>query len=240
MKPVVANKPKKPNDLSSLGSSIRNLDWFVDTFESYARSMETHIGRRFDINDESLRQTYFDWIEQFESDAIKQYANDDYWDCVDYTAALGLTGLIRQNPLSLSSDEFVSDQLDPEKLVRLFGLKLRKVDDIPSIIEFWPEGFVYVCFCITFINNLEQQKTGKTRRLNDDAFDLKRFWWTFKENVKEDETAVVHFFDRIMGNEPTLSKSNALEARRATKEKRLAELSSTQAESLDKQRNEND
>jgi len=230
MNPVVSNKP---NHLSSLGSDIRNLDWFIATFESYARSMETHIGRRFDFNEESLRLTYFDWIEQFESDAIKQYANDDYWDCVDYIAALGLTGLIRQNPLKLSSDEFVAEQLDPDKLVRLFGLKLRKVDDIPGIIEFWPEGFVYVCFCITFINNLEQQKTGKTRRLNDDAFDLKRFWWTFKENVREDETAVVHFFDRILGNEPTPSKSNALEARRSMKERRFTELKASQTQSLD-------
>lgn len=230
MKSVASNNA---NDLSSLGSSIRNLDWFVDTFESYARSMETHIGRRFDIDEEALRLTYFDWIEQFESDAIKQYAKDDYWDCVDYIAALGLTGLIRHNPLGLSNDDFVADQLDPEKLVRLFGLKVRNVKDIPDIITFWPEGFVYVCFCITFINNLEQQKTGKTRRLNDEAFDLKRFWWTFKENVSEDESAVVHFFDRIMGNEPTPSKSNALEVRRATKERGFAELNSAKTQSLD-------
>ncbi|MFK7854556.1 MAG: hypothetical protein AB8B79_10600 [Granulosicoccus sp.] len=229
MKSVASNNA---NDLSSLGSNIRNLDWFVNTFESYSRSMETHIGRRFEIDEEALRLTYFDWIEQFDSDPIKQYAKDDYWDCVDYIAALGLTGLIQKNPLSLSSDEFVGDQLDPDKLVRLFGLKLQHVDDIPDIIEFWPEGFVYVCFCITFINNLELQKTGKTRRLNDEAFDLRRFWWTFKENVQEDDAAVVHFFDRIMGNDPTPSKSNALEARRAMKGQRYSELSSASSPEL--------
>ena len=234
MKPVSTSNT---NGLSSLGSNIRNLDWFLETFEGYARSMETHIGRRFDIDEESLRLTYFDWIEQFESDAIKQYAKEDYWDCVDYIAALGLTGLIRQNPLRLSSDEFVADQLDANKLVRLFGLKLRNVSDIPDIIDFWPEGFVYVCFCISFINRLEQQKTGNVRRLNDEAFDLTRFWWSFKENAQEDESAVVHFFDRIMGNEPTPSRSNALEARRATKAQRFAELQASAARSLDNEEN---
>lgn len=203
----------------SLGANIRNLDWFIETFTSFATTVEPHVGRRFQVSEEALRQVFFDWIELFESAQVKNYARKNYWDCVDYIAGMGLTGLVAKNPLSLDSDEFVRKSVDPAALVRLLGLKAKNVSQVPEIIEFWAEGFVYVCFCLSCVKQLRQQKGGKSPVLNDQAFGEPRFWWSFRENALEDNTTVLYYLDQILGNDPAFSNSNSLLSRITSREK---------------------
>ena len=198
---------------ATLGANIRNLDWFLASFGSFAATLEPHAGHRFDVSEERLRLVFFDWIELFESVEVKDYARQNYWDCVDYIAGMGLTGLITHRPLSLDSAEFVRRQAEPEALVRLLGVKARHVEEIPAIIDFWAEGFVYVCFCLSCINQLRLQKSHVRPVVNDKAFGSERFWWAFRENALEDATTVLYYLDEILGNSPEFSASNSLSSR---------------------------
>lgn len=197
----------------SLGANIRNLDWFLATFTSFARTLEPHVGNRFEVSEEKLRRVFFDWIELFESPEVKDYARRNYWDCVDYIAGMGLTGLISHQPLARDNRAFVRQQAEPAALVRLLGVKARSVEQIPQIIEFWAEGFVYVCFCLSCIKQLRQQKGRARPEVNDDAFGELRFWWSFKENALEDHTTVLYYLDQILGNNPAFTASNSLNLR---------------------------
>ena len=182
-------------------------------FTGFARSLEPHVGHRFEISDDKLRRVFFDWIELFESAEVKDYARQNYWDCVDYIAGMGLTGLVSYQPLTLHGDEFVRSQAEPAALMRLLGVKAKNVTDIPSIINFWAEGFVYVCFCLSCIRQLRQQKGQKLPAVNDDAFGALRFWWSFRENVMEDNSTAQYYLDQILGNGAVFSGSQSLGSR---------------------------
>jgi hypothetical protein len=205
--------PAQNHSRGSLGANIRNLDWFLATFTSFASTLEPHVGNRLEVSEEKLRLVFFDWIELFESNEVKDYARRNYWDCVDYIAGMGLTGLISHQPLTLDSREFVRKQAEPAALVRLLGIRAGNVEQIPQIIEFWPEGFVYVSFCLSCIKQLRQQKGQARPVVNDDAFGELRFWWAFRENALEDNTTVLYYLDQILGNNPAFSGSNSLNLR---------------------------
>ena len=132
---------------------------------------------------------------------------------------MGLTGLVSHQPLTLHDVEFVRNQAEPAALVRLLGVKANNVADIPKIIDFWAEGFVYVCFCLSCIRQLRQQKGQKLPAVNDDAFGELRFWWSFRENAMEDSTTVQYYLDQILGNGPVFSGSQSLSARITSREK---------------------
>jgi len=197
---------------ANLGSNIRSLNWFLDTFSKFHKSMEPQIGHSFSLDQEKLRLLYFDWIELFESESVRQYSEEDYWDCVDYVAGMGLTGLIDRNPLIKTDKQFVPTRASNKELAERFGLKLEYTDEISEIIDFWPEGFIYVCFCVWFINSLKRHKTGTAKQLNDQSF-RKSFWWTFRENAMQDTDTVMYFFDNILDNNFSSSTSNSLASR---------------------------
>ena len=205
---------KQPLDPVNLGKNIRNLNWFINAFEKFQNSMEPLVGKRFALDQDKLRLVYFDWIELFESDAVQQYSEENYWDCVDYIAGMGLTGLIAENPLSETGEEFVPSQIDRKALIERFGLSEEYSEELPEIIDFWPEGFIYVCYCISFINSLKRYKQGTVVRLDDEVFS-QSFWWSFRENAQEDRKSVMYFFDRILGNKPSSSLSNSLPLRKS-------------------------
>jgi len=197
---------------ANLGANVRSLNWFLDAFTKFYKSMEPQIGHGFSLDREKLRLLYFDWIELFESDSVRQYSEQDYWDCVDYVAGMGLTGLIAKNPLIKTDKQFVPVRASNKELAERFGLKLEYTDEISEIIDFWPEGFIYVCFCVWFINSLKRHKTGTAKQLNDQAFH-KSFWWSFRENAVDDTDTVMYFFDNIINNRSSSSTSNSLASR---------------------------
>ena len=70
-----------------------------------------------------------------------------------------------------------------------------------AIAAFWPEGFLYVNFCLSAMVAVEEQEFGEARSLGERALNL-QLWWSFRENVQEDANLAIPFLDRMLGLEP--------------------------------------
>ena len=66
---------------------------------------------------------------------------------------------------------------------------------------FWPEGYLYVAFCLN-MRGLVLATDFHFVQHPGDALNEPRIWWSFRENVQEDPALAIAFFDLFAGGEP--------------------------------------
>ena len=163
-----------------LGHRLRQLRWFRATFRNSARAVTTRYGIRFDIDEKKLTRIFLDWVEIV--NAQKSYARLDRADFIVFAAGLALKELIRQAPVSAAGAPTAAEE-------------------VPEIVRFWPEGFVYTNYCVCAIAAVFEQEFGAAPALAACADDL-RTWWSYKENTAEMPSYAVAYLDRFLGAEP--------------------------------------
>ncbi|WP_206050290.1 hypothetical protein [Oceaniglobus ichthyenteri] len=192
--------------------SIRRLRWFVQGFRAQMEQMEQETGLRFALDAGKLSAAFLDWLRAFET-----HRPDDPADRRAYTgfaAGLMLRTLLDHGPARL---------VEPGRATP---------SDVPE--HFWPEGFLYVSFCLNVRAAVLAQDFHEKQRIVPELTDL-RTWWSFKENTAEDVTQAIGFLDLFAGETPDwempgLFRSKAAQNRALTDAKSMVALGGTKPE----------
>ena len=167
-----------------VSKAIRRLRWFVRSFREQVAQSAAATGVQFAIDDARTTAVFIDWVRAF--DAQKPASPQDRRAYVGFAAGLMLRALIRKNPLTVISQPAVADGDNPA--------------------YFWPEGYVYVAFCLNVRAAVLAQDFHEDQRLAPELTEL-RSWWSFRENVSEDPSLSIAFLDLFVGEDPDWTMS---------------------------------
>ena len=166
----------------SLRKSVRRLRWFKSTFREQVDAAETRTGISFHINTPALTECFVRWVRAFEEG--KPNNEEERYAFVGHSSGLMLAQLITRQPLQVAEMPKASDLNLPE--------------------YFWPEGFVYVSYCLNVRQAVLRQDFDTVAEPSPSFSDI-RTWWSFRENVKENPDYAVSFLDLFAGQEPDWS-----------------------------------
>lgn len=168
-----------------LAHGMRKLGRFRAAFEDDARRLGALHGWRYDIDEQALARMFFDWIDAIGAQAAGARANRA--DFTVFCGGLALAGLVRAAPARARE----TGRPAPDE-----GRELAA----DRIARFWPEGFLYVDFCIGAVSAVFEQEFGAPPPL-DPCLDDLRTWWSLRENAAEDPALAAGFFDRFLGRQ---------------------------------------
>lgn len=171
-------------EFRSLGSrpirqAVRRLRWFKSSFDSQVDSVSTDTGISFTIDHQRLTRCFLQWLQSFE--AQKPAERDNRHAYVGFAAGLMLKQLVTSQPLTVK--------------------ELPEGADLEKPAYFWPEGYVYVVYCLNVRHAVLKQE------FNEDVspapeFSEVRTWWSFRENVSDDPSLTIPFLDLFAGDDP--------------------------------------
>ena len=168
-----------------VSKAIRRLRWFARSFREQVAQSAAATGVKFAIDDARTTAVFIDWLRAFE--AQKPANPQDRRAYVGFAAGLMLRALIQQNPLSVIAKPAVADAENPA--------------------YFWPEGYVYVAFCLNTRAAVLAQDFHEDQRLAPELTEL-RSWWSFRENVSDDPSLSIAFLDLFAGEDPDWTMSD--------------------------------
>lgn len=164
--------------------AVQRLRWFHRSFHEQVAQCARSTGVAFTIDDKRLTAGFIEWLRAF--DAQKPDSPDSRRAYVGFAAGLMLRTMIRHNPLTATRMPSEFDATDPA--------------------YFWPEGYVYVTFCLNIRAAVLEQDFHEDQRLAPELTDL-RSWWSFRENIKDDSSLAIAFLDLFAGEVPNWTMS---------------------------------
>jgi hypothetical protein len=186
-------------DLPDLRHRVRRLNWFQQSFRNNAVAMGERSGRAFAIDDRALASAFLNWADAFTRE--RGDSKFDRRDFVMYSGGLMLEELLRAKPArSARTDVGESPPADPMAAIR----------------DFWPEGFLYVNYCVTVVRAILKSDFDTTVAF-DPCFEDIRIWESFRENVGDDPSLAVPFFDLFLGGAPNWTSPNSFFSRLETR-----------------------
>jgi hypothetical protein len=162
-----------------LHKSAQRLRWFVGAFESQVEKNALEFGNQFTVDTTALAEVFAEWIKAF--DAQKPTGQADKTAYVGFAAGLMLNALLRHKPVSLKSKAKDADDTNPA--------------------YFWPEGYLYVAFCLNVRGLVLENDFASAQNISPNLNEI-RTWWSFRENVTEDPSLAIAFLDLFAGDEP--------------------------------------
>lgn len=183
----MAEQTSRPlTETADLRHRVRRLHWFRQSFRNEAADLGRRFHFAYQIDDHALAEAFFRWAEAFERERAGSTRNRR--DFAIFAGGLMLRELCRSNPATKSDGAGQFDKLIPP-------------DPMAKICEFWPEGFLYTTYCLTFVRAILEQDFAVQPSQNPEFEDL-RIWQSFRENFHESPSLAVAFFDVFMGVEP--------------------------------------
>ncbi len=170
-----------PSD-QPLRKSAQRLRWFVNAFEEQVTRTEAETGNSFEIDTVVLAEVFAEWLKAFE--AQKPSRDEDKPAYVGFAAGLMLRTLISKKPATAVALPEAADQSNPA--------------------YFWPEGYLYVGFCLN-VRGLVLETDFQAEQRASAALTEERTWWSFRENVERDPSLAIAFLDLFAGDEPSWS-----------------------------------
>jgi hypothetical protein len=168
-----------PVPIQPLRKSAQRLRWFVEVFEEQVKTTEVETGNRFKVDRAALAEVFTEWLADFK--AQKPTADADKPAYVGFAAGLMLRTLVRRTPVALVSRPDGADQSNPA--------------------YFWPEGYLYVAFCLN-VRGLVLEADFHSEQHPNAALTEPRTWWSFRENVQDDPSLAIAFLDLFAGDQP--------------------------------------
>jgi len=159
--------------------SVRRLRWFRTSFSDQIDKIAAETGVAYRLDGQKLAAAFLDWLRGFE--AQKPGAPQDRRAYVGFAAGMMLRMLLRHRPLTATAQPEGADKTNPA--------------------YFWPEGYVYVAYCLNIRSAVLEQDFHEDRRIAP-AFGEIRNWWSFRENVSQDPALGVAFLDLFAGDAP--------------------------------------
>jgi hypothetical protein len=172
--------------------AIRNLSHDAQRFRTILKSFERNAelvfqgsGHAHVVDHTALAHAFAQWRKVF--DQTKGLADTNRRDYVIYAAGLMMKELTTAKPIKLSQQ---SDST-PANLPALNNAKH---------LERWPEGYAYASFCVALASAVLAQ--DGTELTIEAITERPGFWDSFRENVEENSSNAVAFFDLICGLKP--------------------------------------
>lgn len=162
-----------------LHKSAQRLRWFVDAFQQQMSETQTQTGNRFALDTAAMTEAFAEWLRAFE--AQKPHHDADKPAYVGFAAGLMLSNLIRINPVRVT-------EIAPDA-------------DTARPAYFWPEGYLYVSFCLN-VRGMILEKDYHAAQHPNAALDELRTWWSFRENARENASTAIAYLDLFAGEEP--------------------------------------
>ncbi len=162
--------------------AVRRFRWFKQSFRDQTALIAAASGVEYAVHDDRLARVFVGWLRAFEDQ--KPAAETDRRDYVAFAAGLMLRQLVREKPLTVQSVPVGSDASNPA--------------------YYWPEGYVYVAYCLNVRAAVLAQDFDEAADVAPDFDDI-RTWWTFKENTAEDPSLAIAFLDLFAGDAPNWS-----------------------------------
>ena len=159
----------------------QRLRWFIEVFEKQMAETADETGNSFDLDRALLAQVFSEWLDAF--NAQKPHTPEDQRAYVGFAAGLMLRALLRHKPAK-GHVQAGADTSNPA--------------------YFWPEGYLYVVFCLNVRGMVIEMDFHGEQSLSAELDDL-RTWWSFKENVGEDPSLAIAFLDLFAGDTPEWS-----------------------------------
>ena len=159
--------------------SVRRLRWFRAAFQKFTSDLGAEIGCEFSINEPKLAEIFIRWLRAIERQKPSdKSARKDYF---EFAAGLMLREFTADLPLQALS---AATKAAPD-----------------SAAAFWPEGYVCTLFCLTVHAAAAEQEFHDRPDLSPAVDDL-RHWWSFRENIRQDNSFSVGFLQLLMGHQP--------------------------------------
>lgn len=159
--------------------AVRRMRWFKQSFAQQVDLISEASGVEYQIHSDRLARAFIEWLRVFEAQKPTQpKARQAY---VGFASGVMLRQLINLAPLEVVSVPAGSDRSNPA--------------------YYWPEGYVYVAYCLNVRAGVLAQDFDAELELTPDLGDI-RTWWSFKENVTEDPARAIAFLDLFSGGNP--------------------------------------
>lgn len=171
--------------------SALRLRWFIRTFRDQVSRTSAETGMSYSIDDSRLAEVFAEWLRAF--NAQKPDNDDDNFAYVGFAAGLMLRTLLRRQPATTAALPPGTDKNRPA--------------------GFWPEGYLYVSFCLN-VRGTVIEKDFHGRQPTSKAIDDIAVWATFRENVGEDTAQAIAFLDLFAGEEPVWAVPDLFRAKR--------------------------
>lgn len=175
----MAGFPDFANADRPVRKSVQRLRWFVDAFQEQAARTTEETGIEFEVDQFLLAGAFSSWLRSFE--AQKPTEPGRRVPFVGFAAGLMLRSLVQSDPAKAGSVPRTAGAARPA--------------------EHWPEGYLYVSFCLNLRALVLQQDFKRDLPAVPKPGDA-RAWWSFKENVQYDPSLAIPFLDLFAGEEP--------------------------------------
>jgi hypothetical protein len=156
--------------------AARRMRWFRAALQRYLDHLADRSGCRFTLDDRRLARVYVRWLRAVE--AQRPEGDDARQAYFVFAAGLMLREMVAEMPLVLASP--------PEAL------------SPGTALANWPEGYACSMFCMTVAAAALRQEFDPGAGLAPAADDL-RHWWSFAENVRENESYSIPFLEMFLG-----------------------------------------
>jgi hypothetical protein len=179
--------PLKPEveTLPDLAHEARRFRTILVSFERNLELLFKDTALAPSVDHGALATAFSKWRQRF--DESKHLADVDRRDFTIYAAGLMLKELVAAHPLKMAARET--------------SVPVVQQHAADHILASWPEGYAYTSFCLSvaaaILHELGEDEPDTTGPADDPAF-----WNSFKENVAENPSAAVAFFDLVCGGEP--------------------------------------
>jgi hypothetical protein len=180
--------------IPDLRHQVRSLHGFLDSFGRGTSLAAAHLGARAETDQAPSTKAFLSWAEKFTSQ--KPYAALNRQDFCVFSCGLLLAELIRTAPLRV--------WVDPRRVER-GTLPIQTL----AVADFWPEGFILTSYCASVLDAILHQDFATSVAFAPVATDL-RTWWSFRENVQEDPSTAIGFFDLFLSQEPNWLQPEAV------------------------------
>lgn len=170
--------------------SVRRLRWFRAAFQKFVTEVGAEIGCDFTIDEAKLAEIFVRWLRAVE----RQKPSDKSARKEFFEFAAGL--MLRE----FTADMPLVARTPPAKA------------GAQSAAAYWPEGYACTLFCLTVHAAASEQEFRDTPHVTDAFYDL-RTWWSFRENIREDNSFSVGFLQFLLGHQPNWALPDAFRAR---------------------------
>lgn len=159
------------------------LSSFNELLSEHCRAVSSEFGIPVEIKDRALTAAFFAWARIVENHAVDPHRKTpDYF---QFLIGSLLAQLLAEHAIDAVPriEEHVSG-----------------VDD-NAIATWWPTGFATTTFCVELVRKVIAQECGQIVTTSEKFGDIK-IWQSFRENLLEEPSIAIAYFDDFMGLEP--------------------------------------
>lgn len=159
--------------------AVRRLRWFKAAFLRFVETQEDELGCEFSVDEARIAAVFVRWLERIDRQRPRDKSERPAF--FAFAASLMFRELIADMP------------------IKARGPTTKPDPDAPS--AFWPEGYVCTMFCLSVHAAAMEQEFNLQTHLAPDIDNI-RSWWSFRENVREDNSFAAGFLQKMLGYEP--------------------------------------